>query len=394
MMQMRDIFGGTGGQRITSSASGLFLEDTTLCGFCLGSDQKLHYSQIDLNNFYGNRNGEFVSGDRAFGNTAQNLTLSTQNERGKVMLRGQLRAYNYSYRQTEVNLAVCIVNQGGQLAFVHNDGFLGPDGWVASTFESLPYVGFIAAMMQKLAGDEDRFRRAMIHASGSTAVAVLGSIGGYFGGPIGAALVAGAATPLKMMLEQLVGSNIIQDEVVRSQFEEATLGKYIIETITNMIAAGSGKMLVRFFKQQAANIIEALTYSFLQAIGNWAIKKVSKKVNKFFIEKVVEGIVNGTVPYEWLNSTIGPSQLQGNNNNQWNNQNNNQWNNQGNRDRNGNNSNNWDTSGNWIGDPRGPETQNLFGPPDAAQAELNRQRGFNYGEYIPYNPPRDDRVYY
>ncbi|KAJ7266981.1 hypothetical protein B0H12DRAFT_1320948 [Mycena haematopus] len=366
-----DIFGGTRpGERITASASGLFLEGTKLCVALLGDQPEY------LNDYYGNRNGQFVSADRAFGNTAQNLSLSMQNERGKVMLRGQLRAYNHSYRQAEVNLAICIVNKGGQFGFVHNDGFWGADGWVSQTFESLPFVGFVAALMQKIAGDEERFKRAMIHASGSTALALLGSIGGFFGGPAGAALIAGAATPLKMMLEQWAGSNLIDDPVLRQEFEEATLGKYIIETITNMIAAGSGKMLSRFLKQQAAPAIEALAYSFLQGIAKWGIKKVTGTINKAFIKKIVDGLINGTVPYEWLNATIGPAHLRGNNNNQgqqqgnnnqgnYDNGNNNQWNNQGNnqqqgqwdppgyRDTNPRNPSNWDSNGNWIGLPQG-----------------------------------------
>ncbi|KAK7044683.1 CNVH-domain-containing protein [Favolaschia claudopus] len=368
---MNDIFGGSSpGQRITTSASALFLEGTTLCGFCLGSDQKLHYSQIDLNNFYGNQNGSFVSGDRNFGYTAQNITLSTQNERGKVMLRAQLRGYNYGYNQAEVNLAVCIVNQGGQFGFVHNDGFWGADGWVAQLLEGLPYVGFVTAIIRKISGDEDRFRRAMIHASGSTAVAVLTSVGAYLGGPIGAALVAGVSTPLKMMLEQWAGSNLIGDPVLRQEFEEATLGKYIIETVTSMLAAGTSSQLARFFQQQAEAAIEALTYPILQAFAQWGVQKLSSTVNKQFIKKIIDGLVNGTVPYEWRNGIIGPSQLQGNNN-QWNNQSNN--NNQYGSDRDGHNSNNWTSDGRWIGNPAGAMTETLPGYPNMP--------------YIPYNPP-------
>jgi hypothetical protein len=33
------------------------------------------------------------------------------------------------------------------------------------------------------------------------------------------------------------------------EFEEVTLGKYIIETVTNMFAAGSSKDVSRFFKK-------------------------------------------------------------------------------------------------------------------------------------------------
>ncbi|KAF7364108.1 CNVH-domain-containing protein [Mycena sanguinolenta] len=310
---MNDIFSGTRpAQRITASASGLFIEGTKLCGFCLGSDQKLHYSQIDLNNYYGNKNGSFVSGDRAFGNTAQHLTLSTHNERGKVMLRGQLRAYNHSYQQAEVNLAICIVNEGGKFGFVHNDGFWGADGWVVTTFESTPYAGFAMGLVHAIAGDKVQLRTFR-----STAIAGLGSIGAYFGGPIGAALLAGAATPITIMMEQWVGSNYIDDPVLRQEFEEATLGRYIIETLVNMIAPGSSKMLSKYLTKQAAPAIEKLANAFLEEVAKKYVKKGAKKASKKFIEKLIDGIVNGVVPDEWMQGTIGPGQLQGNTNNQF-----------------------------------------------------------------------------
>ncbi|KAJ7192109.1 hypothetical protein GGX14DRAFT_406656 [Mycena pura] len=136
----------------------------------------------------------------------------------------------------------------------------------------MAYVGFIAAIVRKISGDEvgllmstspvlslqDRFRRAMIHASGSTSVVVVASVGNYFGGAIGAALL------------QWTGINYISDPVLRQEFEERTIGKFIIETCS----------------------------------------------------RVVEGIVNGTAPCEWLNGTIVPNQ---GSNSGWNNNGNSQW---------------------------------------------------------------------
>ncbi|KAF8138065.1 hypothetical protein K438DRAFT_1786041 [Mycena galopus ATCC 62051] len=236
------------------------------------------------------------------------------NEWRKTMSRAQLRAY---YGQGKVAVCVAHVDPSVQLSFVQNDVLFDADGWIAQTLESLPYVGFSIAIIRRQSGDEDRFRRAMIHASGSTAVALLGSVGGHYGGPFGAAFVAAAATPLKMLFEQWAGSTLIADPALRQEFEEVPLGQYLIESISSMIAAGSSNRVSQFFKQQAAQIIEVLAYPVLQELGKWAVKKVGNAVNSTFVHKgayegarIVERLVKGAVPDELLNSMIRSSQLQ------------------------------------------------------------------------------------
>jgi hypothetical protein len=136
---------------------------------------------------------------------------------------------------------------------------------------------------------QDRFRRAMIHASGSTAIALLGTLGGHFGGPLGAALFAGAATPPKMLLEQWAGNTLIADPVLRREFaaEAPRRGTYLIETLTNMLAAGSSKQVSQFFAQHAAQLVEALVYPVLQKLGRWAVNKVGGAVHNGFIHRWV-----------------------------------------------------------------------------------------------------------
>ncbi|KAJ6487982.1 hypothetical protein C8R45DRAFT_995086 [Mycena sanguinolenta] len=263
-----------------------------------------------------------------FNHPARNIWPWRQNEQMKGMFRAQLRAYNFGHNQGELALCIVNVDQGGQLGFIQNDGLFGVDGWVARTLESIPYVGFSIAILHRKSGEEDRFRRAMIHASGSTLVAVLGSIGGHYGGPIGAAFVAAVSTPLKMLLEQWAGIRFIRDPLLRQEFENVTLGKYLIESVANMIAAGTSSEVSRFFKQQLAHIIEAITYPLLQVIGKWVVNKAGNTINSTLVHKTIEGLMEGTLPPELLASRINPNQLQLS-------------------------SYSWDRNGNWIGDAMG-----------------------------------------
>lgn len=74
-------------------------------------------------------------------------------------------------------------------------------------------------------------------ATSSTIVFVGVTIGSLIGGPVGAALGAGIATPLGIIAEVEIKKTIEPD--VRIQFEEATVGRYIYETLRNMLAAGA-----------------------------------------------------------------------------------------------------------------------------------------------------------
>ncbi|KAJ7266996.1 hypothetical protein B0H12DRAFT_1230101 [Mycena haematopus] len=244
-----------------------------------------------------------------FGHLARDLGLSRQNQWRKGVFSPQLRAYNFTYRRGELAICIVHVDQASQLSFVQNDGLFGVDGWVAGTLESMPYVGFSIAVLRRQSGDEDRFRRAMIHATGSTAVAVLGSVGGHYGGPVGAAFVAAVTMPLKMLLQQWAATNLIRDPLVLQEFEDITLGKYLIESISSMIAAGTSNQVSRFFQNQAAQIIEVITYPLLQVLGRWAVTKVGNTANSTLIHKIVEGLVKGTFPPRLLNNTVSSNQL-------------------------------------------------------------------------------------
>lgn len=91
------------------------LSYTALKAVCVGIDGMSHASEIDLNNYYGNRNANFVSGDKHFVYTAQNLSLHVPNS--SITLKAELKDYDHNYQPASVDLAICIVNKNDHLTF-------------------------------------------------------------------------------------------------------------------------------------------------------------------------------------------------------------------------------------------------------------------------------------
>lgn len=75
----------------------------------------MHYSEIDLSNYYANRNGEFVSGDRHFAATGRNFSIERTSK--AVTLKGDLRDYDGKYCSASVDLSICILNKNSALVF-------------------------------------------------------------------------------------------------------------------------------------------------------------------------------------------------------------------------------------------------------------------------------------
>jgi hypothetical protein len=70
-------------------------------------------------------------------------------------------------------------------------------------------------------------------------------IGDAIGGPLGAAIGAGLSTPLEILVETQI-AGIITDPRIRAEFEEATIGRYIYETIRNCVVAGAAAYVAEF----------------------------------------------------------------------------------------------------------------------------------------------------
>lgn len=81
-------------------------------------------SSINLNDYFGNRNGCFDAGDKHFASTATEIRLETSN--GRCVLHARLRDYKKNYKDTEYELDKCIENLNGRLHFEKQLAFIFP----------------------------------------------------------------------------------------------------------------------------------------------------------------------------------------------------------------------------------------------------------------------------
>jgi hypothetical protein len=75
--------------------------------------------------------------------------------------------------------------------------------------------------------------------------------GALMGGPLGAAIGAGLTTFIGILVEAHIAGTIT-DPALKSQFEEATIGRIIYETLRNVLAAGAAAKIGLFVKNLPA----------------------------------------------------------------------------------------------------------------------------------------------
>lgn len=102
---------------IDTSATAVSLAGSVFSAYLMGSDGRMHFHQLDLNNHYANINGHFRSnsGDRGFFATARNVRLGDGAQ--SFILFAELRVGN-GWRAAQVNLAEDIVNNYHRLIFI------------------------------------------------------------------------------------------------------------------------------------------------------------------------------------------------------------------------------------------------------------------------------------
>lgn len=120
-------------------------------------------------------------------------------------------------------------------------------------------------------------------ATNSTIVFVAVTIGSLAGGPLGAALGAGIASPIGIALETVIKKRIADDVAI--QFEDATVGRYVYETLRNMLAAGASAKFGKWASKQ----------NFGGAWGEWESTRVFKEITTFGARKGSSATVGGSV---------------------------------------------------------------------------------------------------
>ncbi|KAI1453647.1 Cyanovirin-N [Annulohypoxylon moriforme] len=250
----------------------LQLEYAILRGLVVGRDGKLYLSELNLDENIGNINGKFEAGERHYSRSGRDFKL----EQGldTVKLGAELADYAGTHHPAEIDLAEIVVNRNGKLSFLRPEEAPSRDNWATTIAEQIPLVGSAIAGLHRVTDEKEseRLYRNIAASTNSATVTVGTVIGAFIGrairGPvIGMVLGAGLSTAPDIFLEERIAASI-EDAEVRSRIQEATLGRYVFETLRDMIAA-----------DQTVAAAQLLDAALNPDIDNW------KKNFVFWLEK-------------------------------------------------------------------------------------------------------------
>ncbi|KAI1398180.1 Cyanovirin-N [Hypoxylon fuscum] len=219
--------------------AGLTLQDANrLRGLVVGRDGLFYPSELNLDENVGNIGGKFEAGERHYSRSGRNFRL--EQDASTVKLVGELMDFDGVYHDAEIDLSDCVVNQKGKLAFFKHDEDFEREDWTHAIGEQIPIFGDAISGLHQGKENENVFYYEIASNTNSTnatiGVAIGAFIGRALGSPvIGTALGAGLATSASVFLDDRI-AGLVEDVQARSQLQEATLGRYVLETLRDMLA--------------------------------------------------------------------------------------------------------------------------------------------------------------
>ncbi|KAG8768571.1 hypothetical protein FRB91_000435 [Serendipita sp. 411] len=100
------------------TSTDITLDGTVLSANCKRVDGEMQPSSIDLDPLFGNINGQFQFGQSDFAQTANDYSISTQDD-GTILLTGNLQRADGSWDQASIDLSEYIANMDGNLTPVN-----------------------------------------------------------------------------------------------------------------------------------------------------------------------------------------------------------------------------------------------------------------------------------
>ncbi|KAJ5211044.1 Cyanovirin-N [Penicillium cf. griseofulvum] len=101
------------------SSAGIKLKDKhLLTAYCERPSGQTRYSEIDLDELLGVRNGQLAWGDHEFSKKSQDVSFQLEGPNNDPMLYAQVDAGDGGTQESTVNLATCIKNEDGKLCFL------------------------------------------------------------------------------------------------------------------------------------------------------------------------------------------------------------------------------------------------------------------------------------
>ncbi len=85
---------------------------------------------------------------------------------------------------------------------------------------------------------------------------------------MGAVIGAGLATPIGILAEYKISNVLVKNPGLKAKFEEATIGRYIYETLRNMAGAAIAGYLATWLGSLAAAEMDSAVVALLKALGS------------------------------------------------------------------------------------------------------------------------------
>ncbi|KAF3210123.1 hypothetical protein TWF192_003238 [Orbilia oligospora] len=305
-------------ESITVSSACLNLNNSTLQGLCFGYDGKLHYSDINLDDHYGNIEGRIESGSSHLFKTGDEFQLCPSPS--EVRLRGHLRCHprwrprsrrlsnHTTWNNHDINLAHSIVNGDGKLEFTRRAQKIDTKSETATLLKDSPRVGYIPGGAELVPGNEDRVAEAIAECT-SSSIAAIGILVGAAVGTIigntmiGLAIGTGMTAPggISPEIESLV--TCINDPLILVRSLEASIGRYIYRVLRNLLSPNATDYFVAFMTARMEPKIDEIGNVVLDCLGMANMSRGAGISLETAIMKAMDALCKQKIP-EWSDLDI------------------------------------------------------------------------------------------
>ncbi|KAK6510242.1 hypothetical protein TWF481_004958 [Arthrobotrys musiformis] len=326
---------------ITISAACLDLNGSILQGLCFGYDGRLHYSDINLDEHYGNIEGRIKPGSSHLFKTGDIDGFQLVPSPSEVLLRGHLRCHprwrpksrrranQVTWNHNQVNLAHSIFNKNGRFQFSRQDDK------TSKNFdqENSPRVGYVPGGAEVVSGNEVRYTpyrsvneilksivqeevaRAIADCTSSSIIAIGILVGASIGtiienATIGLAIGTGMAAPGGISSEIESLATCINDPLILVRSLEASIGRYIYKALRNILSPEATEYFVAFTRARLDPKIDEIAHTVLDCLGATNMSRGAGLSLETAVMRAMDALSGQKIP-EWSDLDLALQMIHG-----------------------------------------------------------------------------------
>ncbi|KAK6351988.1 hypothetical protein TWF718_005137 [Orbilia javanica] len=273
---------------ITASSACLNLSNSVLQGLCFGYDGKLHYSEIDLDNHFGNIEGRIEPGSSHLFKTGDEFQLCPSPV--DVRLRGRLqchprwrpksrrRSNDMAWNRHDLDIAQSVRNKDGRFEFFRRAEKSNRICEPGNLLQDNTRIRCTLGGAELVSGNEDQVAEEIAECTSSSIAAIGILVGATIGtitgnSMIGLAIGTGMAAPgaISPEIESLV--TCINDPLILARSLEAAIGRYLYRSLRNLLSLDATEFFVDFMNARLDPKIDEIGNTVLDCLGAASISR-------------------------------------------------------------------------------------------------------------------------